>query len=63
MLVVKMPFSYRMTRAAFFSIDNNMEEAAKSMGGVNLLYHDAGDYSILATGAHVSNGAQFLILC
>jgi hypothetical protein len=31
-VVVKMPFSYRMTRAAFFSIDNNMEEAAKSMG-------------------------------
>ena len=31
-VVVKMPFSYRMTSAAFFSIDNNMEEAAKSMG-------------------------------
>ncbi|CAI3269602.1 ABC transporter permease [Enterococcus cecorum] len=31
-IVVKLPFSYRMIKAVFFSIDDNMEEAAKSMG-------------------------------
>lgn len=30
--VVKLPFSYRMIKAAFFSIDNDLEEAAKCMG-------------------------------
>lgn len=30
--VVKLPFSYRMVKAAFFSIDQNLEEAAKCMG-------------------------------
>lgn len=30
--VVKLPFSYRMVKAAFFSIDNDLEEAAKCMG-------------------------------
>ena len=31
-VVVKLPFSFRMIKAAFFSIDDNLEEAAKSMG-------------------------------
>lgn len=31
-VIQKMPFSYRMIRAVFFSIDDNMEEAARSMG-------------------------------
>ncbi|MDO4432108.1 MAG: iron ABC transporter permease [Aerococcaceae bacterium] len=31
-IVVKMPFSYRMIRAIFFSVNNEMEEAARSMG-------------------------------
>lgn len=31
-VVIKLPFSYRMIKAAFFSIDNDLEEAAKSMG-------------------------------
>ena len=30
--VVKLPFSYRMVKAAFFSIDDDLEEAAKCMG-------------------------------
>lgn len=30
--VVKLPFSYRMVKASFFSIDNDLEEAAKCMG-------------------------------
>lgn len=30
--VVKLPFSYRMIKAAFFSIDDDLEEAAKCMG-------------------------------
>lgn len=30
--VVKLPFSYRMIKAAFFSIDNDLEEEAKCMG-------------------------------
>ncbi|KXT84695.1 Ferric iron ABC transporter, permease protein [Streptococcus sp. DD11] len=35
-IVVKLPFSYRMIKAVFFSIDDNMEEAAKSMGASTL---------------------------
>lgn len=31
-IVVKLPFSYRMVKAAFFSIDDDLEEAAKCMG-------------------------------
>ena len=31
-IVIKIPFSYRMTRAAFISLDGNMEEAAQVMG-------------------------------
>lgn len=31
-IVVKMPFSYRMIRASFFSVDENLEEASKCMG-------------------------------
>ena len=31
-VVVKLPFSYRMIKAAFFSIDSDLEEAAKCMG-------------------------------
>ena len=34
--VVKLPFSYRMVKAAFFSIDNDLEEAAKCMGAGTL---------------------------
>lgn len=34
--VVKLPFSYRMIKAAFFSIDDNLEEAAKCMGARTL---------------------------
>lgn len=30
--VVKLPFSYRMVKAAFFSVDNDLEEASKCMG-------------------------------
>ena len=30
--VIKLPFSYRMIRAAFFSVDNDLEDAAKCMG-------------------------------
>lgn len=30
--VIKLPFSYRMIKAAFFSIDSDLEEAAKCMG-------------------------------
>lgn len=31
-VVIKLPFSYRMIKAAFFSVDNDLEEAAKCMG-------------------------------
>ena len=31
-VVVKLPFSYRMVRAVFFSIDDELEEASRSMG-------------------------------
>ncbi len=31
-VVVKIPFAFRMIRAAFFSVDTELEEAAKSMG-------------------------------
>ena len=31
-VVIKLPFSYRMIKAAFFSIDDDLEEAAKCMG-------------------------------
>ncbi len=31
-VVVKLPFSYRMVKAAFFSIDDDLEEAARCMG-------------------------------
>lgn len=31
-IIQKLPFSYRMIRAVFFSIDSDMEEAARSMG-------------------------------
>lgn len=30
--VIKLPFSYRMIKAAFFSLDGDLEEAAKCMG-------------------------------
>lgn len=35
-VVVKLPFSYRMVKAAFFSIDSDLEEAAKCMGASTL---------------------------
>lgn len=35
-VVVKLPFSFRMIKASFFSIDDNLEEAAKSMGASTL---------------------------
>lgn len=31
-IIVKLPFSYRMIRASFFSLDGNLEEAARVMG-------------------------------
>lgn len=31
-IVVKIPFSFRMLRSAFYSIDDSLEESAKSMG-------------------------------
>jgi iron(III) transport system permease protein len=31
-LIICIPFTLRMTRAAFFSIDNNLEDAAKNLG-------------------------------
>ena len=31
-IVVKIPFSYRMVRAILFSVDDEMEDAARSMG-------------------------------
>ena len=31
-VVVKLPFTFRMIKAAFFSIDDNLEEAAQCMG-------------------------------
>lgn len=31
-IIIKIPFSYRMIRAAFISLDKNLEEAAKVMG-------------------------------
>ena len=31
-IIVKLPFSYRMIRAAFLSLDSNYEEVAKVMG-------------------------------
>lgn len=35
-IIVKLPFSYRMIKAAFFSVSNELEEAAKSMGASTL---------------------------
>ena len=35
-VVVKLPFSYRMIKAAFFSVDNDLEEAAQCMGSSTL---------------------------
>ena len=31
-VVIKLPFSFRMIKAVFFSLDDNMEEASRSMG-------------------------------
>ena len=31
-MIIKLPFSYRMIRAAFIGLDGNMEEAAQVMG-------------------------------
>lgn len=35
-IIQKLPFSYRMIRAVFFSVDSDMEEAARSMGASTL---------------------------
>ncbi len=35
-VTVKLPFTFRMVKAAFFSIDDNLEEAAKCMGASTL---------------------------
>lgn len=35
-IVMKLPFSFRMIKAAFFSIDSSLEEAAKGMGASTL---------------------------
>ena len=39
-VVIKLPFSFRMIRAALLGIDNNMEEAAQTMGskGARILF-------------------------
>lgn len=31
-IIIKLPFSYRMIKAAFFAVDDNLEEASRSMG-------------------------------
>lgn len=31
-IIIKLPFSYRMIRAAFFAVDDDLEDAAKCMG-------------------------------
>lgn len=35
-VIVKLPFSYRMIRSAFVSLDGNLEEAAQTMGAKSL---------------------------
>lgn len=35
-IIVKIPFAFRMIRASFFSVDSQLEEAAKSMGASTL---------------------------
>jgi iron(III) transport system permease protein len=35
-VIVKLPFSLRMLKAAFFSVDESLEEAAKTMGASTL---------------------------
>ena len=35
-IVVRLPFTFRMIKAAFFGIDDNLEEAARSMGSGTL---------------------------
>lgn len=35
-VVIKLPFSYRMIRSAFFTVDDDLEEAAKCMGAGTL---------------------------
>jgi iron(III) transport system permease protein len=35
-VVVKLPFTYRMIKAAFYGVDDNLEEAAKCMGSGTL---------------------------
>ena len=35
-LIISIPFTLRMTRAAFFSIDNTLEDAAKNLGAKSL---------------------------
>ena len=35
-IIVELPFSFRMIKASFFSIDGNLEEAAKCMGASTL---------------------------
>ena len=35
-IIVELPFSFRMIKASFFSIDENLEEAAKCMGASTL---------------------------
>jgi iron(III) transport system permease protein len=31
-VIIRMPFTLRMTRAAFFAVDESLEEAAKNLG-------------------------------
>lgn len=35
-VIIKLPFSYRMIRAAFFAVDDDLEDAAKCMGAGTL---------------------------
>jgi len=32
-LILRIPFTLRLTKSAFFSVDNTLEDAAKSLGG------------------------------
>ena len=33
-VIIKLPFTMRMTKAAFFSLDNALEDASKNLGAV-----------------------------
>ena len=61
-IVVKIPFSYRMVRAILFSVDDEMEDAARSMGASPFLYYDEGYHSIYFTGCSLCYCFKLLTL-